>query len=836
MHYSIKTGSAKGGGGFIRQIRVAKIAVEKAAFGFDKLFSYLVPEQWTQIVQVGTRVLVPFGKGNQKRQGIVLETEEVPDIDLRLKPVFEVIDSEVLLTPEMLELIYYLKNTTFCTYYDAVKLLIPKGAGAQVNDFVSAKPGFDESALSGGEREIIIWLRRETEPVALENLCKVFRLDSGCRLIRELIEKGALEITERSRRRIQDETLLLARLCEGVDREELDSCKLTPKQRAVAELLLENGTASIKEIGYFTGVTRGVVDGLCKKGIAELFEETVIRNPYDFAGEVQNPEEIVLNEEQQEAFDGLLALYKTGKARTALLRGVTGSGKTMVFIRLIARVVADHRQAIMLVPEISLTPQVIGRFTDYFGENLAVLHSGLSMGERMDQWKQIKNGQVKIVIGTRSAVFAPCENIGLLIMDEEQENSYKSEAAPRFQTRDVAKFRASRHQSLLLLASATPTVESYYFAQTGKYHLIELNSRFNSDSLPPVYVVDMKDELRNGNATSFSSVLTKEIESNLQKNEQTILLLNRRGYHTIVTCANCGDVVTCPHCSIAMTYHKDNGQLMCHTCGYARPFVTACPKCGSEYVRYTGSGTQKAEAELKELFPGARILRMDTDTTMAKLSHQRYFTDFSEGKYDILLGTQMISKGLDFPNVTLVGVLNADQSLYANDFRSMERTFSMLTQVIGRCGRGELGGRAYVQTMTPENEIFTLAASQDYPKFYAEEIALRKLMLYPPFCDICIAGFDSVREQEAKAAAELFFQHLTVLSQKEYSDIPLRLYGPMPFTVFKASGRFRYKLVIKCKNGRRFRELLGRAMTELDHEKSIRNVRAYADMNYAGIF
>ncbi|MBP5618357.1 MAG: primosomal protein N', partial [Clostridia bacterium] len=505
----------------------------------------------------------------------------------------------------------------------------------------------------------------------------------------------------------------------------------TQKQKAVTDLLAEVGAASIKEIGYFTGVTSAVVSALEKKGDLVTFDEEVYRT--DVVEEAADPAPITLTPEQQEAFDGLLALTKENKGQTALLYGVTGSGKTQVFLRLVDEVVAEGRGAIVMVPEIALTPQTLSLFRRRYGGRVAAFHSAMSLGRRLDEWKRVRDGQALVAVGTRSAVFAPFRDLGLILMDEEQEHTYKSESSPRYHARDVARFRAAWHKCLLVPASATPSVETFSLAKSGRCALFTLRERYGGARLPQVHTVDMRQEMREGNVSPFSRTLIMRLGETLEAGCQAILLLNRRGHHTVVTCAACGHVMTCPHCSISLTYHSDNNRLMCHTCGYSAPFVSKCPECGAAQIKYAGVGTQRAERELKEQFPEARVLRMDADSTMARRAYEEKLTAFAKGEYDILLGTQMIEMGLDFPRVTLVGVLGADGALYSEDYHSFERTFSLLTQVIGRSGRGDDEGLAVVQSLSPDNEIIELAARQDYDAFYEQEILTRKVMIYPPY-------------------------------------------------------------------------------------------------------
>ncbi|MBQ1685944.1 MAG: primosomal protein N', partial [Ruminococcus sp.] len=604
---------------------------------------------------------------------------------------------------------------------------------------------------------------------------------------------------------------------------------LTPKQQEITELLAMSGAVSVREIRYFTGVSSSVIDALFKKGVIYFFDEEVFRTgDLQVSGEAKP---IVLSGEQQQACDNLYAEYRDSRPHVSLLYGVTGSGKTSVFLKLIERVLDEGRGIIVMVPEISLTPQFVEQFARRFGDKIAVFHSALSLGERLDAYKRVKKGLAQIVIGTRSAVFAPFDDVGLVIMDEEQEYSYKSESAPRYHAREIAMFRCAQHNALLVLSSATPSVETYYYAQNGRYSLNVLTQRFGAAVLPEVVTADMNLEIQGGNASGFSDVLLQNIENNLEQGKQSILLLNRRGHHSFVTCTQCGEPVTCPNCSISLTYHSRNNRLMCHYCGYSVPYKNECPTCFGKSLRLGGTGTQKAEQDIGMIFPNARILRMDTDATSSKSSYERMISAFSRGDYDILVGTQMVAKGLDFPNVTLVGVLNADQMLYADDYRSYERTFSLLTQVVGRSGRGESKGLAVIQTHTPDNLIIAMAARQDYDAFYQAEITMRQAMLYPPFADICLVGFVGQDQALTLRAANAFLETFTALARTEYPDLPIRILGPSPALVVKVSNKYRYKLIIKCRNNRAFRALLSSALVAFDGLRAYARVTAYADMN-----
>lgn len=558
----------------------------------------------------------------------------------------------------------------------------------------------------------------------------------------------------------------------------------------------------------------------------------MLRAPYE---EQRLPEVVStsLNCEQRLAYDGLLRQYESGRAACSLLFGVTGSGKTQVYMNLIDRVIADGRQVLVLVPEISLTPQTMQLFLNRYGKRVAVLHSGLSMGERMDEWKRVKRGEASIVVGTRSAVFAPCENLGLIVMDEEQEHTYKSESTPRYHARDIAKFRCARHKALLLLTSATPSVESFYAAKAGRYSLQTMASRYGDAQLPQVEVVDMREET--DDREIFSGRLKQELRQCLEEGHQAILLLNRRGYNTFISCRSCGHVLTCPSCSISMTYHRANGRLVCHYCGHMQDLPEKCPECGSDKMRYSGLGTQRVEQELTELFPEAPVLRMDTDTTMSRYAYEQKFQEFAQGKYAIMVGTQMVAKGLDFPNVGLVGVLSADMSLYGDDFRSFESTFALLTQVVGRAGRRERTGKAVIQTYTPENYVIHLAGKQDYVGFYNLEIAARKMMKYPPFVDLCLFGFVGAQEAAVRGAALRFLELLRQTVSGEYAKLPVIALDPSPAVVSKVAGKYRYKLLIKSVNSALLRKMVAQLLERFSRLPENRQVTVFADINPANV-
>ncbi|MCD8025957.1 MAG: primosomal protein N' [Clostridiales bacterium] len=806
---------------------IVRVALENTKFSFDKSFDYSVPDNLRKSAVPGVRVLAPFGRGNRKRQGIIMSAEYSDTVSKSLKSILKVLDDSPVLSEEMLKTAEFMKEHYFCTLYDAVKTMLPAGINYRITTLYGVKDSgsFDESSLDDEQRRIYDYLFTRRRAVRSDVITDAFGFDNTG-VLDDMVSKGALYKSDETFRRVADAVAKMAAPAPGVSAENV---RLTPKQQSVYELIELTGGISVKEVCYFTGVTAAVIDALHKKNLIYFYDEEVFRIE-NRAKDITVPP-ITLSPEQQKACDSLYREYTDEKPHTSLLYGVTGSGKTSVFIKLIEKVIDDDRGIIVMVPEISLTPQFVEIFSKRFGDKIAVFHSALSLGERLDEYKRVKKGIAKIVIGTRSAVFAPFENIGLIIMDEEQEYSYKSESNPRYHAREIAKFRCGQSNGLLVLSSATPSVETFYYAQNSRYSINVLPKRYGTATLPDIVIADMNTEMQNGNTSGFSEVLLQNLEYNLEHGRQSILLLNRRGHNTFVTCRFCGEPVTCPNCSISLTYHSKNNRLMCHYCGYSIPYTDECPTCHSKNLRFGGTGTQKAEKDISEIFPEARILRMDADTTSSKSSYEKMIFSFSNGDYDILVGTQMVAKGLDFPNVTLVGVLNTDHMLYADDYRSYERSFSLLTQVVGRSGRGKSKGMAVIQSYTPENQIISMAAKQDYAAFYNTEINIRKAMLYPPFADICLIGFVGENQSATLNAAREFLKSFAELAGSKYPDLPLRVLGPSPALVVKVSNKFRYKLIIKCKNNRKFRSLLSTLLIYFGKNKEFANVTVYADMN-----
>lgn len=744
------------------------MAVNDATIHFDKLYSYLVPADLCGQLWPGGIVLVPFGRGDKPRMAVVLGLEEEPAPDSRLKTLLAAAPEDARLTPDLLELVRFLKDRYFCTWYEAVKAIIPYGA--------QYCPG-----VENGRPVVRGRLTRPTETVYT--------------LAGELPAKP----------------------------------KPGPRQLAAVELL-KNGPMTRRQLED-EGVGRTTLDALCKKGV--LQSEERFKSLDLFADIPFDPQPVELSPEQQAAFDRLAGDLDARQPRASLLYGVTGSGKTAVFLKLIERTLAQGRRALVLVPEIGLTPQMIRRLKAMFGSRLAVQHSALNNTERLLQWRMIQQGNADIVVGTRSAVFAPLKDIGLIILDEEQEHTYQSESSPRYSAHEVAKKRAAAENALLVFASATPRIETTYAAKAGRMGLVTLRERYGGRPLPTVEFADMRAEMTAGNPREVSARLAGELADNLRRGEQSILLLNRRGYHTVAMCADCGQVVKCPNCSVPMVYHKNRQCLLCHHCGHTvYPAPAKCPECGGKLL-YSGFGTQRVEEELRQLLPTARILRMDQDSTGQKNAHETMLTKFGRQEYDILLGTQMVAKGLDFEKVTLVGVLGIDSMLFGQGFRAYESVFSLITQVVGRGGRAELPGRALIQTAVPDHPVLQLAARQDYPAFYEEEVSFRRLSLYPPFCALCVVGFSGAQEGAVFTAAHRFGQLLAELAAK-HPDLPLRMLGPVPMNIAMLGGRYRYKLTLKCRNDAKFRALLRAALDAYASEKLPAKASVVVDFNSDG--
>ncbi len=808
---------------------IAEVAVEGLSYHFDAPYSYKIPEVLINNAVAGCRVMVPFGNGNRKKQGLILSVKPLSEVDgkVKLKSISAVLDDEPLFDDEMLSLVIWLKDNTFCTLFEAAKAMLPGGIGLNyVVSFMANDISEEQkNSLKPDEKRILDYLKEKNCYVKREKIIEDLSLGADCKLPEKLVKQGVLATNVDAKRRVGDLTIQSVRL--AVNEEELENAldSLTKKQKSVARLMLDIGSASVKEVCYFSGVTVAVIKALVGKGLLELFDSEIYRKPR-FERTKVNASSPKLTKSQNDAFLTLYEKYKEPKGAASLLFGVTGSGKTQVFLKLIEKVVEDNKGVIVMVPEIALTPQTLGIFYSHFGDKIAVFHSALSAGERIDEWKRVKKGEAKIAIGTRSAVFAPFKNLGLIVMDEEQEHTYKSEMTPRYHARDIARFRCAHNNALLVLSSATPSVETYKNAVDGKYTLVKLSERYGKAVLPEVITVDISNT-----QGAISNELYAAVEECLENKKQAILLMNRRGFNTFAVCGSCKTVLTCPNCSISLTYHSANKRLMCHYCGYSAEYTDTCPECNEKSIRYAGFGTQKIEDELENIFSGARVLRMDADTTMARYSYQDKLTAFAKGEYDILLGTQMVAKGLDFPNVTLVGIISIDHQLYNDDFRSSEKAFDLLTQVIGRAGRGDYKGKAYIQTVEPEHDIIELSASQDYESFYETESFIRKAMVYPPYCDICSLTFTSEIQMQAFSGSKQFFDMIKEAVSEDFVDVKVNVLGPIQPRVSKISNKYRYVLTVKCKNNKRFRNMISETLIRYMKSPKHANVNVAIDIN-----
>ena len=745
-------------------MKYAKIAVSDVTFWVDRPYDYAVPQSLAETLEPGMRVIVPFSRGNRKAEGVVLSVSDHSDYDAP-KSILTVLDEAPVLTPDQIRLALWMRERFFCTVYEAVKAILPAG----------------------------LWFSGDGRRKATDKLCEyVCLLVSG---------EEALALADQKAHRAK-------------------------MQSSVLRLLASVGEASLPDLRAMTGASRQSVKALADDEILEFRYKEVFRRPDYRRAESISPLPR-LTDEQQRAYEGLSAQSDEEKPGAALLYGVTGSGKTAVYVHLIDRILRQGRCVIMLVPEIALTPQMLETFSSYFGEQIAVLHSSLTVSERYDEWKRVKNGSARLVIGTRSAIFAPVQTLGLIIIDEEQEDSYKSENAPRYHAKDVAKFRCASDGALLLLGSATPDITTRYAAETGRYAMYRLSSRYNRMELPEVRVVDMKRELRAGNGSAISAFLRDELQKNLDAGEQSILFLNRRGTAKLISCIDCGYHFQCPNCSVNLTYHSAKRRLMCHICGYASPTPDRCPDCGGE-LKFTGDGTEKIEAQLLELFPDVPVMRADQDAVMEAGGHDALFSRFREENIPIMVGTQMVTKGLNFENVTLVGVLLADQSLYAGDYRASERSFSLMTQVIGRGGRAQRKGRAVIQTFTPENQIIRFAARQDYEGFYAQEIELRRVQRCPPFVQLVTLSVIGVDELQILRACERI---RALLDHALQGENRIDVLGPAPFPVVKAAGRYRYRLTLRSDSDAPMRAIVTKILNYCNREQEFRGISVYADRN-----
>ena len=813
---------------------MVKVAVSAAPYSIDKPYSYLVPESLAAAAVPGVRVMVPFGRGNKESEGLILARVQEPKLP-GSKAIRQILDPEPVLDKAGIDLALWMRGRYFCTVFEAVKTILPAGLWYGLREIwsLAMEPEAARSAAVGipGAWQVLDLLEKQGGKADIRVLRDA--LGDGAEKPLKAMKKAEILTCETdAKRKIADKSHRMVELAVNTE----DAYALTePKRRSaparyeVVNFLATAGRTPAAEVSYYTGASSRTLKTMEKAGLIAFSEEEELRVPS--LDDVEPGPEIVLNEEQQRAFEEILGRVQAAKPSVTLLHGVTGSGKTQVYLRLVQETLALEKTAMVLVPEIVLTPQMMRKFSSYFGSRVAMLHSSLKMTERYDQWKRIRRGEVDVVLGTRSALFAPLKNLGLIIMDEEQEGSYQSENVPRYDAREVAKYLCVREKAALVFGSATPTVETAWAVEQGSYQKALLRRRYNENALPEVLIADLRQEILNGNPGLISTPLRQELEKNLAAGEQSILFLNRRGSSRMLLCGECGYVPQCPRCSTAMTYHSANGRLMCHYCGHSEPAADTCPECGG-WMKHVGAGTQKVEEELRELFPEAGILRMDADTTAG--GHEEILQTFERERVPILLGTQMVAKGLDFENVTLVGVLSADISLYVDNYRAAERTFSLLTQVVGRAGRGGKTGRAVIQTYTPGNDVIRCAARQDYDAFYESEIRMRRLRRYPPFADLFTVTVSGTEEGRVLRAAVSVRETLRQLCRRpELAAGEPEVLGPAPAPVVKVNNRFRYRCTLVGKNDKATREMLAWLQKDFAKDSANRGMNLFVDHNAA---
>ena len=809
---------------------IAKVAVEKLDFVNDILYSYAVPQNFENLISPGRRVVVPFGMYSSLRQGIIMGVETCEDSETSLKQIHTVLDKVPCVSAEMMDIIKWIKEYYFCTYFEAAKLVTPPGTTCKIDDM---RYEFDAEKLSSQEitlpeRELINEIKNQVGCEFSFKDLKKLKIPKFGLALTSLISKQVVKEKSNVLRTIGEKTFKVFSLQKNNN---INEQKLTPKQKVICDYLAEHDFATQNEIHYFTGVGESVVKKLVKIGILNETTKNEYLSPKDYLSSSAKLTKNELSSEQKSAFESLFNTYMKNEYSVSLLHGITGSGKTEVILNLIDKVIEEGKSVIYMLPEIALTSQIIGVFKSRYSDLVTVIHSGLSDWQRLDSWKKINSGEKKVIIGTRSAALAPVQNLGLVVIDEEHEFTYKSESTPKFSAKEVAMYRCLKNNSMLLFSSATPSIETYFKAKSGNYHLVSLKTRYGKSKIPEVGIIDMRSEKYFGSQKEISESLAKELKNNFKNKKQSIIFLNRRGFSTFAKCVECGEVVMCPYCSVALNYHKDNNKLMCHYCGYSMNLSSDCPKCHSKKICYMGFGTQKIENILAEILPGAKILRIDADAKKSYKSIEKDLKDFSLGEYDVLVGTQMIAKGFNFPNVTLVGIISIDSYLYGSDYKSYEKTFSLLTQVIGRAGRGIYPGKAMIQTYSPEEEIITMASNQDYESFFDSEINLRKSLLYPPFSDICVLSFSGTSEDKVINFSNNFFGNLKNIARKYYSNLPLRILPPTPAVVKKVSSKYRYKIIIKCKNNKKFRRMISSILKDKSMAKSSLGVKIGVDIN-----
>lgn len=803
---------------------IAKVILNSASRATDNIYHYIVPEELREDISIGMRVETTFGRGNKPVEAYVIGFTDESDFS-NLKPILKIIDYSVYFDESDVSLAFFMKHRYFCTYCQALKTIMPSGVNLKFSTLVFLNDCQDECINDAVKNSLlssnIVDELKKCSPLSVEKLSELIGKRNILSAVKKLEEKNIVTTELVRSNGVKDTTSLHVSLC--IDRSDAyEICDVLSKrakaQARALEMIADVTSISLSELAELCSVSKQSVDALVKKGYAE-YKKEVTRG--DFLGEYSVKECVkkTLTSAQKNVVDKISQSIEEKNYKTYLIHGVTGSGKTEVYLNLIEKTIEKGRQAILLVPEISLTPQMVSQVVSRFAGRVAVLHSSLTVKQRYDEWKKIKDGDVDVAVGARSAIFAPFENIGLIIVDEEHENTYKSEQSPRYNAVEIARFRSNQHNSTLVLASATPSVESYYKAMMDKYILLEMNSRIGDVSLPEVEIVDMRKELQNGNMSIFSSRLEKLIRDNIDSGRQTMLFLNRRGYSNAVSCRNCGYVMKCPHCNVSLTYHKTNSRMICHYCDYMTELPSRCPSCDSKYIKHFGTGTQKVAETVEKLFPDATYLRMDADTTSERASHEKILKKFRDENINILIGTQMITKGLDFENVTLVGVLAADMSLNQEDYRAGERTFDLITQVCGRSGRGKYPGTALIQTYNPDDETILLSAKQDYKSFYNKEIEFRKMLVYPPFCEFINITFTDSDEEKAQKTSKKFYQDLLYEIKNNNLKSCIEVFEPVKSPIYYINDKFRYRILAKTKYNKELYDVLGNLYSRFSSDR-----------------
>lgn len=795
---------------------IAGVAVASAIYAIDKAYSYIVPKEYGSAPREGQRVIVPFGRGNKKCEGFIIKLEYA-EAKKGTKYLSHIFDDEVYLSREDIALALWVSQRYFCTFFEAANALLPPGVWDKRNEVYHPGDMSLEEALTMFEKskkkqEILRAVFLSEHGLTIEKIAELTNIKAPEAHLRALTAAATIVVRQRIQKKIGDKSIWMISMAMDYDQAilQIGKGKIAQRRKQLIDIVSRADDIPEKELIYQSGASVDMIKRLSKIGVFSRESRGVFRRP-GIKSKGQR-EEITLSDSQQSAYEGISGLMAGNEASVALLYGVTGSGKTLIYMKLLEKALETGKTAIMLVPEIVLTPQMVRRLYDYFGDKIAIVHSNLTTAQRYDEYKRIKQKKAEIVVGTRTGVFAPLDNIGIIIMDEEQEYTYKSENPPRYHAREVAKYRAVKHNALLLLGSATPSIESFYYAECNRYKLFNLPGRYNAAALPDVKIANIREELLNEEEHQLGRDLFNEININLEKKEQTVLFFNRRGSAKMAMCAICGYTVKCENCSVALTYHSKNGRTMCHHCGYSQTLVTTCPECGGEHIRLVGSGTQKVEEELLQRIPGIRVLRMDADTVSGRATHEELLDGFEKGSYDILVGTQMVSKGLDFENVTLVGVIDADLSLYSGDYHAQERTFSLLSQVVGRAGRRKKPGRAILQTYTPDNPVIKAAARQDYDEFFRLEKQTRRALMAPPFSDMFVFTVSGIDEKNALGGALAVSAIIARGFNEEFTDIKTPILGPVPAAIARLNKRYRFIVSFRGVESRRSRSLVSRVL------------------------